>query len=105
MKTLWFVERATDVETGEIMVFLGPSFALTLRPGALDPAAEAVGRLAFEPQMTQLGPVSVLHAVTDVRVRVFDARTGLALRLPVRAGRDGPRGGLLYRAFRRNGRL
>jgi magnesium transporter len=71
VKTLWFVERSADVETGEIMVFLGPSFALTVRHGALDPTTEAAGRLAAEPQMTRFGPVSVLHAVTDVIVDVY----------------------------------
>ncbi|WP_240003282.1 CorA family divalent cation transporter [Streptomyces cinnamoneus] len=38
VKTLWFVEQTADVETGETMIFLGPSFALTVRHGANDPA-------------------------------------------------------------------
>ncbi|TFV31238.1 hypothetical protein E4K10_00055 [Streptomyces sp. T1317-0309] len=44
VKTLWFVERTADVETGEVMIFLGPSFALTVRHGALDPTVEAACR-------------------------------------------------------------
>ncbi|WP_053847241.1 magnesium and cobalt transport protein CorA [Streptomyces sp. NRRL B-24085] len=71
VKTLWFVERSADVETGEIMVFLGPSFALTVRHGALDPTAEAAGRLAAEPRLARFGPVGVLHAVTDVIVDAY----------------------------------
>ncbi|MEU5251989.1 magnesium and cobalt transport protein CorA [Streptomyces longwoodensis] len=75
VKTLWFVERTSDVETGEVMIFLGPSFALTVRHGAADPAAEAARRLAQQPDLARLGPVSVLHAVTDV---VVDAYTRAA---------------------------
>ncbi|MGW5657628.1 magnesium and cobalt transport protein CorA [Streptomyces humi] len=71
VKTLWFVERTADVETGEVMIFLGPSFALTVRHGASDPAAEAARRLAEQPAMARLGPPGVLHAVTDVVVDAY----------------------------------
>ncbi len=68
VKTVWFVEETADVETGEVMIFLGPSFALTVRHGANDPTVEAARRLAQQPHMTGLGPVSVLHVVPDVIV-------------------------------------
>jgi magnesium transporter len=71
VKTLWFVEQTADVETGEVMIFLGPSFALTVRHGADDPTVEAARRLEDAPQMAGLGPVSVLHAVTDVVVDAY----------------------------------
>lgn len=71
VKTLWYVERTADVETGEVMIFLGPSFALTVRHGALDPTAEAARRLEDAPDVARLGPVSVLHAVTDVIVDAY----------------------------------
>ncbi|MEW2287356.1 magnesium and cobalt transport protein CorA [Streptomyces sp. NPDC047841] len=71
VKTLWFVERTADVETGEVMIFLGPSFALTVRHGANDPTVEAARRLAQQPDMARLGPVGVLHAVTDVIVDAY----------------------------------
>ncbi len=71
VKTLWFVEQTADVETGETMIFLGPSFALTVRHGANDPAVEAARRLAQQPDMVRLGPVSVLHAVTDVIIDAY----------------------------------
>ncbi|MFJ8945110.1 magnesium and cobalt transport protein CorA [Streptomyces sp. NPDC102395] len=71
VKTLWFVERTAEVETGEVMLFLGRSFALTVRHGALDPTVEAARRLEEAPQMAGLGPVSVLHAVTDVIVDAY----------------------------------
>ncbi|MGW0496653.1 magnesium and cobalt transport protein CorA [Streptomyces sp. NPDC003007] len=71
VRTLWFVEQTEDVETGEVMIFLGPSFALSVRHGAADPTAEAAARLADAPQMARLGPVSVLHAVIDVIVDAY----------------------------------
>ncbi|MGW5480329.1 magnesium and cobalt transport protein CorA [Streptomyces sp. NPDC004008] len=71
VRTLWFVEQTADVETGEVMIFLGPSFALTVRHGVNDPTTEAARRLAEQPHMAQLGPVSVLHAVTDVIVDAY----------------------------------
>ncbi|MEV6549958.1 magnesium and cobalt transport protein CorA [Streptomyces sp. NPDC051597] len=71
VKTLWFVERTADVETGEVMIFIGPSFALTVRHGASDPTEEAARRLAEQPRMREFGPVSVLHAVTDVIVDAY----------------------------------
>ncbi|MFF1443155.1 magnesium and cobalt transport protein CorA [Streptomyces sp. NPDC058295] len=71
VKTLWFVEQTADVETGEVMIFLGPSFALTVRHGAADPTVEAARRLAQQPHMRELGPVSVLHVVTDVIVDAY----------------------------------
>ncbi|MER7897848.1 magnesium and cobalt transport protein CorA [Streptomyces sp. NPDC096046] len=71
VRTLWFVEQTEDVETGEMMIFLGPSFALSVRHGAADPTAEAAARLADAPQMARLGPVSVLHAVIDVIVDAY----------------------------------
>ncbi|MFJ7152820.1 magnesium and cobalt transport protein CorA [Streptomyces sp. NPDC100445] len=70
VKTLWFVEETADVETGEVMIFLGP-FALTVRHGSDDPTARAALRLAQQPDMAGLGPVAVLHAVTDVIVDAY----------------------------------
>ncbi|MFC9890281.1 magnesium and cobalt transport protein CorA [Streptomyces pilosus] len=71
MKTLWFVEQTADVETGEVMVFLGPSFALTVRHGANDPTAEATRRLHGQPDMLRLGSIAVLYTVADVIVDAY----------------------------------
>ncbi|GAB1334021.1 magnesium/cobalt transporter CorA [Streptomyces sp. E-15] len=71
VKTLWFVERTSDVETGEVMIFLGPAFALTVRHGGDDPTEQAARRLAEQPEMARLGPAGVLHAVCDVIVDAY----------------------------------
>jgi magnesium transporter len=75
LRTLWYVEGESEVETGQMMVFLGPRFVMTVRHGAADPAAEAARRLAADPTTLRFGPVSVLHAVLDV---VVDAYTDAA---------------------------
>ncbi|WP_405791430.1 magnesium and cobalt transport protein CorA [Streptomyces sp. NBC_00029] len=71
LKTLWYVEEEGAVETGEMMLFIGPRYVLTVRHGDMDPAAEAARRLDAEPSMLRFGPLSVLHAVLDVVVDAY----------------------------------
>ncbi|MEU2119959.1 magnesium and cobalt transport protein CorA [Streptomyces sp. NPDC016459] len=71
LKTLWYVEAEAAVETGEMMVFVGPRYVLTVRHGGADPAAEATRRLEADPDMLRFGPLSVLHAVLDVAVDAY----------------------------------
>lgn len=71
LKTLWYVDAQAAVETGELMVFVGPRYVLTVRHGAADPVAEAARRLEADPDMLRFGPLSVLHAVLDVAVDAY----------------------------------
>ena len=68
VKTLRYVEDSRDVETGEVMLFLGAGFALTVRHGPTDPTAEAARRIAADPARARFGPAAVLHAVLDTVV-------------------------------------
>ncbi|QTD97844.1 magnesium/cobalt transporter CorA [Streptomyces cyanogenus] len=70
-KTVCYVEHeqltATSevVDTGEIMVFLGPDFVITVRHGrhgSLGPLRE---ELEADPQQLAKGPAAVLHAIAD----------------------------------------
>ncbi|MFD0314286.1 magnesium and cobalt transport protein CorA [Streptomyces flavalbus] len=70
-KTVCYVEHeeltATSevVDTGEIMVFLGPDFAVTVRHGmhgSLGPVRE---ELESHPRQLAKGPSAVLHAIAD----------------------------------------
>ncbi len=72
LKTLLYIEDGSEVETGEVMVFLGPRFALTVRHGPVDPTVEAARRLRAEPGMPRFGPAAVLHAVLDVVVDSYN---------------------------------
>ncbi|MER7111854.1 magnesium and cobalt transport protein CorA [Streptomyces sp. NPDC000229] len=71
VKTLWYVEEGCDVETGEVMAFLGPRTALTVRHGPVDPTIEAARRMREDPATLRFGPVAVLHAVLDVVVDAY----------------------------------
>ncbi|KPI05076.1 Mg2 transporter protein CorA family protein [Actinobacteria bacterium OK006] len=78
VKTLWYVEEGCDVETGEVMVFTGPRFALTVRHGPVDPTGETARRLEEDPQLLRFGPVAVLHAILDT---VVDSYTEAAVQV------------------------
>ncbi|MFJ6797331.1 magnesium and cobalt transport protein CorA [Streptomyces sp. NPDC091268] len=71
LKTLRYVEEDTAVETGDIMIFVGPRSVLTVRHGPIDPCVEAARRLDADPDMLRLGPWAVLHAVLDVAVDTY----------------------------------
>ncbi len=53
------------VETGEIMVFVGPDFVVTVRHGDHSGLADVRKRLESEPDQLRLGPAAVMHAVAD----------------------------------------
>ena len=69
LKTLWYVDEEDAVETGEINVFMGSDFVITVRHGA---GAELhTARLNLESKVDVLthGPSAVVYAVCD---RVVD---------------------------------
>ncbi|WP_067818107.1 magnesium/cobalt transporter CorA [Nocardia inohanensis] len=53
------------VDTGEIMVFLGPDFVITVRHGDFTGLTGVRGALEAEPARLKLGPPAILHAVAD----------------------------------------
>lgn len=76
LKTVWYVEDDGAVETGEVMLFVGPRFVLTVRHGSVDPCVEAARRLDADPDMLRFGPWAVLHAVLDVAVDGYGDAAG-----------------------------
>ncbi|WP_314250801.1 CorA family divalent cation transporter [Streptomyces kutzneri] len=62
LKTLWYVDEETAVETGESMPFVGPRYVLSVRHGPVHPAAEAARRLEADPSMLLFGPLSAPRA-------------------------------------------
>ncbi|MEW1953596.1 magnesium/cobalt transporter CorA [Terrabacter sp. NPDC080008] len=65
LKTLRYIEETSDIETGEVMLFLGDRFVVTVRHGEGNPLAGVRQRLEAMPQRLRLGPMTVLHAVMD----------------------------------------
>jgi magnesium transporter len=80
LKTLWYVDEDDAVETGEINVFMGQDFVITVRHGA---GAELhTARLTLESKADVLthGPSAVVYAVCD---RVVDDYVRVAAELEI----------------------
>ncbi len=71
LKTLRYVEATSDVETGEVMVFVGDRFVVTVRRGEANPLRDVRHRLEADPDQLALGPAAVLHAVMDSVVDTY----------------------------------
>ena len=80
LKTLWYVEAEDAVETGEIHVFVGRDYVLTVRHG--EGAELHSARLDLEANVDLLGhgPSAVVHAVCD---RVVDTYESVASSLEI----------------------
>ena len=71
LKTVRYVENETltatseIVETGELMVFVGRDFVITVRHGKHAGLAEVRSQLETDPEQLALGPSAVLHGVAD----------------------------------------
>jgi len=71
LKTINYVEHDSMenareiVETGEIMVFVGPEFVVTVRHGDHSGLAGVRKRLDSSPAILKLGPFAVMHAIAD----------------------------------------
>jgi magnesium transporter len=63
------------VETGEVMVFLGRDFVITVRHGDHSGLQDVRLRLEADPEQLALGPAAVLHAVADHVVDAYLAVT------------------------------
>jgi magnesium transporter len=64
-----YVESSEAVEFGEIHVFVGPDFIVTVRRGEASALGEVRLRLEGEPELLRKGPAAVLHAIME---RVVD---------------------------------
>ena len=65
LKTLRYIEATSDIETGEVMVFTGDRFVVTVRRGEANPLAGVRSRLEVATERLRHGPDAVLHAVMD----------------------------------------
>lgn len=65
LKTLRYIEETSDVETGEVMMFVGDRFVVTVRYGEASPLSAVRSRLERDPELLRYGEITVLHAVMD----------------------------------------
>ncbi len=68
LKTLWYVDEEDAVETGEIGLFVGHDFVVTVRHGQGSELGSARRRLEADPAVLTHGPSAVLYTVSDVVV-------------------------------------
>ena len=65
LKVLDYVDSTSDVHTGQLAVFIGPWYAVTVRYGQLGDLRGIRRRLQESPELRTHGPVSVVYAVLD----------------------------------------
>ncbi|MEU4355116.1 magnesium/cobalt transporter CorA [Streptomyces virginiae] len=68
LKPVVYDEATDTVTAGELMVFIGDSFVVTVRHGEGAPLAAVRHRLEQEPDVLRHGPTAVLYAVCDAVV-------------------------------------
>ncbi|WP_374986922.1 magnesium/cobalt transporter CorA [Streptomyces fradiae] len=68
LKPVVYEPEGDTVTTGELMVFMGDSFVVTVRHGEGSPLTAVRRRLESEPEVLRHGPTAVLYAVADAVV-------------------------------------
>ncbi|GAA3134904.1 magnesium/cobalt transporter CorA [Streptomyces rameus] len=68
LKPVVYEPESDTVSAGEVMVFVGDSFVVTVRHGEGSPLAAVRHRLEEEPELLDKGPTSVLYAIADATV-------------------------------------
>jgi magnesium transporter len=76
LKTLWYVDEEDAVETGEISLFVGHKFVITVRHGAGGGLKEARQRLEAASTVLAHGPSAVVYAVCDAVVDRYEEVAG-----------------------------
>ena len=71
LKTLWYVDEHDAVETGEINLFVGADFVVTVRHGQGGALHDARIALEGREQVLVHGPSAVVYAVCDQVVDVY----------------------------------
>jgi magnesium transporter len=65
LRTARYEDEREQVDFGEIHIFAGPGYAITVRHGAASALGPARQRLEARPELVETGPVSVVWAVLD----------------------------------------
>ena len=71
LKPLLYVEESSDVEVGEINLFLGRDFVISVRHGQANPLAGVRRRIESDPELLAAGPSGVLYAICDQVVDTY----------------------------------
>jgi magnesium transporter len=68
LKTARYVDPTEVVEIGELLVFCGPDYIITVRHGQAGSLAGAREALEADPKRMRHGPTAALHAIVDTVV-------------------------------------
>ncbi|WP_319789650.1 magnesium/cobalt transporter CorA [Streptomyces tsukubensis] len=68
LKPVTYEQNSDTVTSGELMIFMGDSFVVTVRHGDGTPIADIRKRLEADPRMLRRGPTAVLYSLADVTV-------------------------------------
>ncbi|MFC0598103.1 magnesium/cobalt transporter CorA [Streptomyces palmae] len=68
LKPVSYEEAGSTVTTGELMVFVGDCFVVTVRHGEANPLSAVRAGLEHRPEVLQQGPTAVMYAVADAVV-------------------------------------
>ncbi|QOV39439.1 magnesium and cobalt transport protein CorA [Streptomyces ferrugineus] len=68
LKPVGYEPKSDIVSSGEVMVFIGDSFVVTVRHGVEAPLGVVRHRLEHEPEMLRHGPTAVLYTIADAVV-------------------------------------
>ncbi|MDT0462877.1 magnesium and cobalt transport protein CorA [Streptomyces gibsoniae] len=63
-----YLDAAEEVDFGELHVFVGPDFVITVRHGAAPDLSAVRRRMEESPELLKLGPEAVLYAILDAVV-------------------------------------
>ncbi|AEM82123.1 magnesium and cobalt transport protein CorA [Streptomyces violaceusniger] len=63
-----YLDAPEEVDFGELHVFVGPDFVITVRHGAAPDLSAVRGRMESTPELLALGPEAVLYAILDAAV-------------------------------------
>ncbi len=76
LKTLWYVDEEDAVETGEISLFVGDKFVITVRHGSGGALSDTRHRLEGMKNVLAHGPSAVVYAVCDQVVDRYEEVAG-----------------------------
>lgn len=72
LKTLSYDDPTAQIETGEINVFVGKDFVITVRHGDHNPLSDVRRRIEDDTELIKHGPVAVVYAVCDSVVDAYE---------------------------------
>jgi magnesium transporter len=72
LKTLWYVKESDTVKGGQIALFMGPDYVVTVRQGAGFELERVRHHLEAHADVLKQGPAAVVYAVCDRVVDVYE---------------------------------